>query len=260
MKSCHIIILPLLVLSFTGCAQKRLIEALQASQQTSEQRILAQEEQLATQRQQISYLEERNLDLADALFDLQQEIENLKFSQKHQSSQAKSISPKPSQATSEKPAMQEPQVDESGKVILGTVEWVWFDVMGGSVEAQLDDKLRSSSIYASNIQLFERDGDQWVRFQLAPASSEDTGAGPYESPLMRKVRVRPANGDDPESRPIVRLKVKLGTLIEDTEFTLVDRDTAESPVVLGRSFLRDIAVVDEKRQHTQRKHSENSSL
>src|SRR5690606_29603095 len=155
-----------------------------------------------------------------------------------------------------------PLVDESGKVILGTAEWVWFDVLGRSVQAKIDDQSKSSSIRAYDIQLFERDGDEWVRFALA--ATEPTGADNapaiYEAPPLRKVRVRTSGGDETESRPVVRLKVKLGELIDNTEFTLVNRDTAAFSVVLGRSFLRDIAVVDEKRQYTQPTHPENSQL
>lgn len=248
-----------------GCTSGRVIETLQSGQQDSARQLIVQEEQLELQRLRLSELASRNRDLTEALFDLQQEIETIKHNNQRQQTQssAKTERKTPSSPKDSSTAA-EPLLDPSGKVILGTSEWVWFDVMGRSVEARVDDKLKASAIYANAIQLFERDGDQWVRFTPAPPEAagtiDDRSTASYESPLLRKVRVRLANGDETESRPIIKLKVKLGDLVEDTEFTLVNREVSDFPVTLGRSFLQDIAVVDEKRKYTQSKLSENTSL
>lgn len=258
--SLSIIPLSFVLFSCSSSTQHKYDE-LELAQQDSGRRLAYQAEELQIQRQQLVQLQTRNSELTEALFDLRQELESLK-SGKQKDQAAPSSKERKERSKDTATTAPKPQFDESGKVILGKAEWVWFDVLGQSVQARIDDKAKSSSIRTDSMQLFERDGDQWVRFSLAGPESDsgDKPAAFYEAPLLRKVRVRPADADEAESRPVVRLKVKLGELIESTEFTLVNRDSAAFPVVLGRSFLRDIAVVDEKRQYTQPSHSENSSL
>jgi hypothetical protein len=252
------------LLSACSTTPQTEIGTLESAQQETRRLLAYQAEELQIQRQQLMQLQTRNSELTEVLFDVRRELETLKQgNQKAALSSADARSRKktrPSGANSA--AKSSPAVDESGKAILGTAEWVWFDVLGRSVQAKIDDQSKSSSIRAYDIQLFERDGDEWVRFALAATAPNGADNKPaiYEAPLLRKVRVRTAGGEETESRPVVRLKIKLGELIDNTEFTLVSRDVAAFPVVLGRSFLRDIAVVDEKRQYTQPTHSENSSL
>ena len=66
-----------------------------------------------------------------------------------------------------------------------------------------------------------------------------------EVPLERNVLIRQASFDDVDRRPVVVFDVKLGdNLHQPTEFTLADRSRMSYPVLLGRSFLKDVAVVD----------------
>jgi len=51
----------------------------------------------------------------------------------------------------------------------------------------------------------------------------------------------------------VRLSMRVGDLNEKVLFTLTDRSKMEYPVMLGRSFIKDIAVVDVARTHMQPK-------
>jgi hypothetical protein len=43
---------------------------------------------------------------------------------------------------------------------------------------------------------------------------------------------------------VIELWVKLGKIHEKAQFTLADRSQMSHPVLLGREFIRDIAVVD----------------
>ena len=72
-------------------------------------------------------------------------------------------------------------------------------------------------------------------------------------PLVRHVRVRQASADDLDRRPVVRLTVRIGDMTEKAEFTLKDRSGMTFPVLLGRVYLKDIAVVDVAREYIQPK-------
>src|SRR5690606_31390482 len=110
------------------------------------------------------------------------------------------------------------------------------------------------SLNTREVQPFERNGESWVQFQIA---SDEKGQI-WEAPLIRYVRVRNAASDTLERRPVVRLTVRLGSIVEDAEFTLANRDSLPYPVLLGRDFLRDIAVVDVAKKFTQPKIEEQT--
>ena len=108
----------------------------------------------------------------------------------------------------------------------------------------MDTGASLSSISARNVQRFERDGKRWVSFEL-DTGDDDKEAIPLEAPLKRFVRIRQASYDDVDRRPVIELDVILGHAIQQkTEFTLADRTRMDYPVLLGRSFLRDITLVD----------------
>ena len=49
---------------------------------------------------------------------------------------------------------------------------------------------------------------------------------------------------------MVKLNICLGDLLREVEFTLVNRETFDHPVLLGRNLLDGFAVVDPELDHT----------
>lgn len=135
---------------------------------------------------------------------------------------------------------------ESGKAVLGRVEYVWLDGAAEYAKARIDTGAKSSALHAAKIQPFERDGEPWVGFELVM----DEKPFVMEAPLVRYVRVKQSSASELDRRPVVKLKVNLGELREETEFTLSNRKEMLYPVLLGRSFLQDIAVVDVAKKFT----------
>ncbi len=145
-------------------------------------------------------------------------------------------------------------VNEDGKAVLGRNEWVWLELLDRNIKARIDTGASSSSLSAVDLQPFEREGQNWIRFRV-PDEEHPDGGETYESPLVRHVRIRQASADELERRPVVRLKVRLGKLADDAEFTLTNRGNMLYPLLLGRNFLRDVAVVDVARKFVQKKYS-----
>ncbi|WP_300425458.1 ATP-dependent zinc protease [uncultured Thalassolituus sp.] len=128
------------------------------------------------------------------------------------------------------------------KVVVGSNEWIYLNPPGIHLAARVDTGAATSSISATNIVRFERDGKRWVSFDLEIDNQEPVH---LEARLKRNVRIRQASYDDTDRRPVVELDVMLGeNLRQQTEFTLADRSRMSYPVLLGRSFLRDMALVD----------------
>lgn len=137
----------------------------------------------------------------------------------------------------------------NGKAVLGRVEYIWLDYAQTYLKSRIDTGAKTSSIHATDIQHFERNGDPWVSFVV----EYETQMKSIEAPLHRHVRIRQATSEGLERRPVVKLKISLGELHEETAFTLTDRGEMLYPVLLGRNFLRDIAVVDVAKKFTRKR-------
>lgn len=135
---------------------------------------------------------------------------------------------------------------KSDKLVLGAVEF--FNVQPGNMrlEARVDTGATTTSLHATNVVVFERDGERWVRFDA------DTGAGKppvtLELPWERRVKIK-GEGDEADLRPVVTIEVSAGDVSRRVEATLNDRSNYEYPLLLGRNFLRDTAIVDVGRTH-----------
>lgn len=67
--------------------------------------------------------------------------------------------------------------------------------------------------------------------------------------MVRHVKIRQSTNEELERRVVVELWVKLGKIHEKAQFTLADRSQMSHPVLLGREFIRDIAVVDVSKKY-----------
>ncbi len=134
------------------------------------------------------------------------------------------------------------------KDIIGAIEWLYMDPPGHHYRARIDSGAETSSLSASDVVEFERDGDDWVRFTFEHDSAE--GAIEFELPIKRTVLIRQASSAKPDRRVAVELDIRLGDQLQTTEFTLTDRSRMTYPVLLGRAFLMDLYVVDVSRSYT----------
>lgn len=144
-------------------------------------------------------------------------------------------------------------VKEDGKMLLGQYEWVHLPAQELVLPARIDSGANTSSLHAVNLQQFERDGKTWVRFEThyQPKKDQPAFKVEVEAPLVRKVNVTQASGS--ETRPVITLPIQLGTLTQQVEFTLTDRGNLTFPVLLGRRFFMDIAVIDVSKTYVQGK-------
>lgn len=134
-----------------------------------------------------------------------------------------------------------------GKTIMGANEWIYLSPPGHHYQARIDSGAATSSLSATDIEYFERNGKRWVRFLLQ--HDDEADAIPIEARVRRHVLIRQASNPEPERRPVITLTVNMGQdLRYDTEFTLTDRSQMTYPILMGREFLRDISLVDVSRQ------------
>ncbi|MDO8863394.1 RimK/LysX family protein [Haliea sp. E1-2-M8] len=128
--------------------------------------------------------------------------------------------------------------------VLGWVEKAIVMPVGATVKVKLDSGALTSSMHATAIELRDRDGEDWVEFEL---ELEDAASGeqlltPMALPVERFILVRGAGGDD--RRPVVRLDLCIGDQIHSEQFSLRDRGEMIYPVLIGRRTLQDLGLVD----------------
>lgn len=211
----------------------------------------AQEEIFNEQQQRLA-------DQSDALLALQQELQRQLQQQstlQQQQQQQLTLLAQKAQAVTVLAPAPLPDISASAcadesKLLLGAAEWVWLKAIGKPLRARIDTGASTSSLSSANIETFERDGKDWVRFQLIEEGSPGIE---IESRLLRTVKIRQASMEKGERRYVVRLPLQLGEFIEEAEFTLADRANMRYPILLGREFLRDVAVVDVSKKYTQAK-------
>lgn len=132
------------------------------------------------------------------------------------------------------------------KELLGRNEWIGFPGVGTYLKARIDSGANTASISAKEITEFEREGESWVRFKLALADDtvvvEEVRDEWIEAEITRQVKIIQASGE--ENRPVISLLMELGPIKQNVEFTLNDRSHLTYPVLLGRRFMMDIALID----------------
>lgn len=117
------------------------------------------------------------------------------------------------------------------------------EVSSAAIEAKLDTGAITTSLGADGIELFEKDGQDWVRF-----TPQVEGAVQMERPLARysRIKVRADEGGAGISqRPVIVLDVCLGDSRYSLEVNLTDRSNFNCPLLLGRTALREFgALID----------------
>ncbi len=141
----------------------------------------------------------------------------------------------------QKPCPKCPESRLDGKILLGEVELVTLDPPGVSYKARIDTGATGTSVHATNIVRFERDGQNWVRFDMDNPDGEPITV---EREVVRRVRVRQVDLDEYSRRLVVSMAMTIGSISQQVEFSLNDRSDMEYPVLIGRNFLRNTAIVD----------------
>ena len=153
-------------------------------------------------------------------------------------------SPNPTRTTQAKTS----RVDKVDKrKILGGLEYIFLDPPGINLSARIDTGAQTSSLNALDMVEFERDGKPFIKFNIIHPDTEE------KIEITRRVRGHTKikkHKIESQRRPIVRLRVKLGDLDEHISFTLVDRSKFKQQALIGRNFLRDLAIVDVSKEFT----------
>lgn len=143
--------------------------------------------------------------------------------------------------------------------VFGWVEEGLIQPENISVKIKLDTGALTSSMDAKDLKRFEKDGETWVRFNVEVKDS-DAGkmvSAAFERRVVRNVKVRGAGGA--ERRPIVLMKMCIGKRVYSEQFSLKNRGKMNYPVLIGRSTLEHLGLVDVAKTFTMEPHCDQDS-
>ncbi|ADE16795.1 protein of unknown function DUF785 [Nitrosococcus halophilus Nc 4] len=140
--------------------------------------------------------------------------------------------------------------------VLGWVELAEFVGWGAIAKVKMDTGALSSSLHATDLEYFQRNGDEWVRFTIKiedQRGKEEWVQQAFERPVYRFVKIISSNGDG-NRRPSVLMKLCLGGEIYEEQFTLNDRSDLTYPILFGRRTIEHLGFIDVTRTFTTRPH------
>lgn len=129
------------------------------------------------------------------------------------------------------------------KAVMGWLESIYLKPWNKRLTAKLDTGAKTSSLHSDKIERFSKGGEAWVRFTLGDMDDGDEKPIVVERPLVRTAYIK-SHQREVSKRDVVSLTVCKNGKDYSAEFNLVDRSKFNYPVLLGRSFLKDIALVD----------------
>lgn len=148
--------------------------------------------------------------------------------------------------------------------LFGRYEQIKIEDLGKTLKAKMDTGAMTASLSARDIERFERDGEDWVRFRLAVEGADDTL---YEHRVARIAEIKTRSeesaaanpdddtdaerGPDVAERPVVEMQLCIGDQLRETEVNLTDRSHFRYPLLIGATAIRDLeAAIDPSQKYT----------
>lgn len=129
-------------------------------------------------------------------------------------------------------------------VVIGWREWVGLPGLNvRRLKAKIDTGARSSSLHAFDVETYEQDGIERVRFSIHPAQNRDDIFVNADVPILERRHVKSSNGEVSE-RIVIRTELLLQHQRMQVDLTLANRDAMGFRMLVGREAIRTRFLVD----------------
>jgi len=130
--------------------------------------------------------------------------------------------------------------------VIGWIEHVQIQARNIILKAKIDTGADNSSIHADNIQVYDKNGTQWVRFTVR---NRENQSADFELPLISYAKIKRKRAE-PLLRPVVNMGLCIGNTVKMVDINLANREHFKYRILIGRSYLKEQYLVDSSKQHT----------
>lgn len=139
------------------------------------------------------------------------------------------------------------------KAVYGYIEPVVLYPHEIPLTAKLDTGAVTSSISAKDIQIYEKNGKNYVKFKVSHPDIEETPK--FDLPITRIVKIKNRANKEitekSEARPVVKMPIYFDGKLYNIMVNLIDRSHFSTPLLLGRKTLNKFnAIVDSTLKNT----------
>jgi len=131
----------------------------------------------------------------------------------------------------------------------GWREWVSLPELGlGAIKAKVDTGARTSTLHAFELDAFSEKGKARVRFKIHPLQKDTDTVVTCVADIVDERFVTDSGGHR-EQRLIITTPLSIGCWSWPIEMTLTARDNMMFRMLLGRTAMKGIAMVDPSRSY-----------
>ncbi len=136
-------------------------------------------------------------------------------------------------------------------VIIGANEWIGLPQLSISrLRAKVDTGAKTSALHVSDIEVFRKRAQDWIRYRVAIGSPRPNRYVNCESRIIDKRNIRNTSGEL-EERYIITTQLLIGATRWDAEISLTSRKKMRYRMLLGRTAMSHHALVDPGRRYLQ---------
>lgn len=114
-----------------------------------------------------------------------------------------------------------------------------------SFPVKLDTGADITSMNATDMTFFNKDGEKWVTFTY---SNNDGVQQEFTRKVVDEIKIKAREGEKSAPRPVVKMQIKLGGIEETVDVSLRDRTDFDYSMILGKNFLSHNIVVSSDQQ------------
>ena len=135
------------------------------------------------------------------------------------------------------------------KITLGWREWVGLPELGlDAIKAKVDTGARTSTLHAFELDTFSEHGKERVRFKIHPTQKDSEQVVICVADVVDERFVTDSGGHK-EQRFVIMTLLSIGRWSWPIEMTLTARDNMLFRMLLGRTAMKGIAMVDPARSY-----------